>query len=130
MLTGTITKIFPVENIQGKQGTLTKQAFLLKTDGQYPKQVYMTRWGKSIDQYDLSEGEKVTVSFDIESREWQGKWYTDVKVWKVESAGHPMQQPDARVAPVTKHEPVYGQKSQAEHKNTAGINDGTNDLPF
>ena len=32
----------------------------------------------------MTEGIEVKVSFDLESREYNGKWYTDVKAWKVE----------------------------------------------
>ena len=40
-------------------------------------------WGDKIDQFNIKQGETVEVSVDLESREYNGRWYTDVKAWKV-----------------------------------------------
>ena len=40
-------------------------------------------WGEKIDQFNIEEGEIVEVSVDLESREYHGRWNTDVKAWKV-----------------------------------------------
>ena len=40
-------------------------------------------WGDKIDQFNIQQGETVEVSIDLESREYNGRWYTDVKAWKV-----------------------------------------------
>ncbi len=40
-------------------------------------------WGDKIDQFDIKQGENLVVSVDLESREYNGRWYTDVKAWKV-----------------------------------------------
>ena len=44
-------------------------------------------WGDKIDQFDIKKGEQLTVSIDLESREYNGRWYTDVKAWKVSRDG-------------------------------------------
>ena len=44
-------------------------------------------WGDKIDQYNIKQGETVEVSVDLESREYNGRWYTDVKAWKVSRDG-------------------------------------------
>ena len=44
-------------------------------------------WGDKIDQFDIKTGEQLTVSIDLESREYNGRWYTDVKAWKVSRDG-------------------------------------------
>ena len=44
-------------------------------------------WGDKIDQFNLQQGEAVEVSVDLESREYNGRWYTDVKAWKVSRPG-------------------------------------------
>ena len=49
-------------------------------------------WGDKIDQFNVTEGETVTVHFDLESREYNGRWYTDVKAWRIE-------RPDAQAGP-------------------------------
>lgn len=44
-------------------------------------------WGDKISEAQLQVGAQLTISFDVESREYNGRWYTDVKAWKVESGG-------------------------------------------
>jgi hypothetical protein len=82
-LTGKITNILPIQSGTSKSGNeWKKQDFVIETDGQYPKQVCFTKWGGEID-YKI--GQIVTVSFDLESREYQGKYFTDAKAWKIEA---------------------------------------------
>ena len=44
-------------------------------------------WSDKIDELAIKEGENLVVSIDLESREYNGRWYTDVKAWKVTRAG-------------------------------------------
>ena len=83
-LTGKIIKVLPIQSGTGKNGTWKKQEFVVETTGQITRKVCLNIWGDKIDQFNLTEGIEVKVSFDIESREYNGKWYTDVKAWKVE----------------------------------------------
>lgn len=83
-LTGTIIKILPLQSGQGKNGEWKKQEFVVETASQYPKKVCVTVWGDKIDQFQLKEGEQVTASIEIESREYNNRWYTDVKAWRVQ----------------------------------------------
>lgn len=86
-LTGKISQILPLAQGQGKNGTWKKQEYILETPGQYPKKVCVTVWGDRVDDFALQQGEEVTFSIDVESREYNGRWYTDVKAWKVEKSG-------------------------------------------
>ncbi len=61
-----------------------KRDFVIETQEQYPKKVCISLWGDKIDSANLKIGEEVTVSINIESREFKGKWYTNVKAWKIE----------------------------------------------
>ncbi len=81
---GKITKLLPLQTGQGKNGTWKKQEYLLEYGDQYPKTVCFNLWGDKVDQYALTEGESVTVHFDVESREFNGRYYTDVKAWRVD----------------------------------------------
>lgn len=84
---GTVVAILPEVNGQGKNGTWRKQEFVLETQGQYPKKVCVAMWGDKIDQFALNVGDAVVASIDVESREYNQRWYTEVKTWKVEKAG-------------------------------------------
>lgn len=83
-LTGTIKQILKEQSGQGKNGTWRKRDFILETPGKYPQLVCITQWGDQIDKTGLQEGETITASIDIQSREYKGNWYTDVKAWKIE----------------------------------------------
>lgn len=63
-----------------------KREYVLETQETYPRKVHFTLFGDRADQYPLNVGEDVTVSFDIESREFNGRWYTDIRAWKSEPA--------------------------------------------
>jgi hypothetical protein len=83
-ITGTITRVLDEVSGAGRNGPWRKQEYILETEGNYPKPVCMVVWGESIDQFAIREGERITASIDIQSREYNGRWYTDVKAWKVE----------------------------------------------
>lgn len=83
-ITGTVKQILPEQGGQSAKGAWRKQEFVVDTGGNYPKQVCMVMWGDSIDQFGLQEGETITAHIDIQSREYNGRWYTDVKAWRVE----------------------------------------------
>jgi len=86
-LTAKLIQLMPVQTGMGKNGEWRKQSIILETDGMYPKKVCITLWGDKINEAVLQEGSILDVSFDIESREYNGNWYTDLRAWKVEPAG-------------------------------------------
>ena len=85
-INGKLIALLPLQTGQGKNGEWKKQEFIIETSGQYPKKVCITTWGKTVD-YVPSIGTEVNVSFDIESREYNGKYYTEVKAFKIETVG-------------------------------------------
>lgn len=87
-LQGKIIKVFQEKSGEGKKGLWRKQDYILETPGDYPKKVCFCMWGDLIDQSSLSVGDQITASIEIESREYNEKWYTDIKVWKVSVDSH------------------------------------------
>lgn len=85
-VTGRVTQILPEQSGEGKNGPWRKREFILETEGNYPKQICMVQWGDAIDQSAIQEGETVTAHIDLSSREYNGRWYTDVKAWRIERA--------------------------------------------
>lgn len=83
-ITGTVIKLLPEQSGEGRNGPWRKQEFIIETDGTYPRKVCIAVWGDRIDQFSLKEGEKITAAVNIESREFNERWYTDVKAWKVD----------------------------------------------
>jgi hypothetical protein len=83
-ITGRVVQILGEQSGQGRNGPWRKQEFVLETGGEYPKQVCVVQWGDNIDRFGIQDGEELTVHIDLQSREYNGRWYTDVKAWKVE----------------------------------------------
>ncbi len=86
-LNGKIIELLPEKSGESANGPWRKQEYILETDGQYPKKVCFMAWGDKIDQFDIKQGDNLVVSVDLESREYNGRWYTDVKAGKVSRAG-------------------------------------------
>ncbi len=87
-ISGTIKKIMDEVSGEGKFGKWIKQDFVIETKGQYPKKICFSAWGDKADAVKkLSEGETVTVSFNPESREYNERWYTDLRAWKISKGG-------------------------------------------
>ncbi|MBX2845041.1 MAG: DUF3127 domain-containing protein [Saprospiraceae bacterium] len=117
---GKIIQILPEQTGEGRNGTWRKNRFVIETSGQYPKKVCIDVWGDKFDQMSLAEEQFVTASIDVESREWQGKWFTDVKAWKVEQGGGSPQ-------PQASNEPFYAQPQTAP--TTAASPQDTSSIP-
>ena len=86
-ITGEITNVLDEETGTGRKGPWRKQAFILKMPGEYPKEVCVIQWGDNIDKFPVQSGATITAHIDIQSREFNGRWYTDVKAWKIEGTG-------------------------------------------
>ena len=83
-ITGKVLDILPEQSGTSRNGDWRKQEFILEIPGQYPKQVCVVQWGENIDKFAITAGETLTAHIDLQSREYNGRWYTDVKAWKVE----------------------------------------------
>ena len=86
-INGKIIELLPEKSGGSANGTWRKQEYILETEGQYPKKVCFMVWSDKIDEFAIKEGEKLVVTIDLESREYNGRWYTDVKAWKITRAG-------------------------------------------
>jgi len=84
---GTIIALLPLQTGQGKNGQWRKQDIIIETQDQYPKKVCISIWGDKINESQLQIGNELNVSFDVESREYNGRYYTEVKAFKIESVG-------------------------------------------
>lgn len=85
---GKIIQLLDLESGEGKNGTWKKQEYIIETlDSKYPKKVCVAVWGDKIDQFALKQDETVTASIEIESREFNSKWYTNVQAWRIQREG-------------------------------------------
>lgn len=88
-ISGKIIQVLPLQQGIAKSSgnPWKKQEYVLETHDNFPRKVKFDFFGERVDQYPLAIGEEVTVSFDLESREFNGRWYTDVRAWKAEKQG-------------------------------------------
>jgi hypothetical protein len=83
-LTAKILTLLPLQTGNGKNGDWKKQDFILETGDTYPKKICISVWGDKINSQVLVVGNELKIDFDVESREYNGRWYTDVKAWRIE----------------------------------------------
>lgn len=125
-LTGKLVKVLPEQSGQGKNGTWTKQQFVIETIDQFPKQVCLMAWGeKAGDLNQFAPGDTMKVAISIESREYNDRWYTDVRAWRIESAEGADQQPASAPAP-RRSEP----RAAAADRPLTTFEEEDNGLPF
>lgn len=88
-LEGRIVRKLNVQTGTSARGAWAKQEFIFEyKEGNFPAQVCMNVWGeekvKELDR--IQVGDQVRVSFNLSSREYNGRWYTDVRAWRIEPA--------------------------------------------
>lgn len=86
LLSARLTQLLPIQTGTVKNGEWKKQDIIVETDGQYPKKVYISIWGDKINDGQLHLGNLLKIDFDIESREYNSKWFTNIKAWKIDAA--------------------------------------------
>lgn len=103
--TGKVIQVLPMQSgtsANGKQWSV--QGFVIETHDQYPKKQYIELFGEERIKENIPNiDDEVTASVDIESREFNGRWYTSVRAWKVtkgtaQPAAQPMVAPATQVA--------------------------------
>jgi hypothetical protein len=85
-LTAKLIQLLPLQTGTGKNGEWKKQDIIVETDGEYPKKVCISIWGEKINESQLIVGNTLIIDLNIESKEFSGKWYTEIKAWKIEVA--------------------------------------------
>ncbi len=108
-----------VQNGNSARGAWCKQDFIVETIETYPRKICMNVWGddKVAELSGYNIGETLTISVNIESREFNGRWYTDVRAWRIQRDNVV----PAAAAPDMAADPFIG-------AGTDGEEDG--DLPF
>ena len=135
---GKIIQILPEQSGIGRNGNPWKvQPYVLETLDQYPRKVHFEVFGEDrIKQNPCDIDQVVTVSFDIESREFNGRWYTSIRAWRIQQ-GDTTQgaaQPAATAPQQAQPAAQPAASAEATPANVdpfdANAGDGTSDLPF
>ncbi len=100
------------------------QEYVIENHDQYPRKMCFEVFGADkIAQFDIKMGEELTVSFDIDARQWQDRWFNSIRAWKVERVAAPSMG-TAAPADVVPFPPADA--AQVNFSET----DATDDLPF
>ena len=89
-LEGTLRQKLGVQSGTSARGPWAKQEFIVEfPDGNFSSQACFTAWGQDkvaeLDKYQV--GDRVKVSFNLKSREFNGRWYNDLQIWRIAPAG-------------------------------------------
>lgn len=135
---GKIIQVLPEQTGIGRNGNPWKvQPYVLETLDQYPRKVHFEVFGEDrIKQNPCELDQLVTVSFDIESREFNGRWYTSIRAWRIQqgdttqaAAVPPTAAPQPAVAPEAQTAVTMDPTANVDPFD-ASAGEGTSDLPF
>lgn len=116
---GTVFKLLPATKGTSARGEWQRQDVVFDTtEGTFARKICVTFFNKPEDVARLSEGAAFTVSVNIESREYNGRWYTDIRAWRI--------QPKQASAPAGAPE----MPPMAEEPSFAASPAEVDDLPF
>jgi len=136
-LEGTISQKLGVQSGTSARGQWAKQEFILEfPDGNFTSQACFTAWGQDkvqeLAKYQV--GDKVKVSFNLKSREFNGRWYNDLQIWRLAPAGQaapvaPAQTPAYQASAPTA--PMYEAPAPTLDDMPGDLpGEDTEDLPF
>ena len=123
-LTAKLIQILPLQSGMGRNGEWKKQDIVVETQDQYPKKVCISLWGDKFQHVALNLNETYTIDFDVESREYNGRWYTDVKAWKM------VAESNNSTPPSTDGIPDAPEIPEPADPFGGGAPEGIDDLPF
>ena len=119
---GTVYKILPVTKGTSARGEWQRQDVVFEmNEGSFTRKICVTFFNKPEDVARLKEGSAYNVSVNIESREYNGRWYTDVRAWRVQ----PKQEAAPAPAPTPEMPPLGDEPSYS-----APASADVDDLPF
>ena len=128
---GVVYKIMPPVKGTSARGEWQRQEVIFDLPSEFSRKVCVIFFNKESEVARLREGATYTVSFNLESREYNGRWYTDVRAWRVQSKeeqaapapsyGAPPSAPAADLPPLGGEEPASASGSAAQE---------VDDLPF
>ena len=133
-ITGKVVRLGALTEGTSARGPWRKQDLIIETEEQFPKTVCLTCWTNQIDEIQkFAPGQAIKAQIDLSSREFNGKWYTDVRVWRFDPVGatapaaapEPAQQPSMHQTP-----PAAAPASAPTTEYFPPAEDSVDDLPF
>ena len=145
-ITGKIIAVLPANSgTSARTGNpWMSQTYVIETQGQYPKKLAFDVFGEErIKQFNIQQGEELTVRFDIDAHEYQGRYFNQIRAFNVEKSGQQTtQQPTPQPTDNVANTQAQQQAPQQQNMFNAGSQNATpyqptqqqqadqNDLPF
>ena len=85
---GKVVRLGNLTEGTSARGPWRKQELIIETEEQYPRTVCLICWTNQIEEIQkFAPGQTIKAQIEISSREFNGKWYTDVRVWRFDPVG-------------------------------------------
>lgn len=132
-LQGKVIAALPERSGVSARGEWKVQEFVIEThDTQFPRKMLFNVFGaERLQRFNIQVGQEVLVAFDIDAREYNGRWYNDIRAYDVRqvdpaavAAGAPIAAPDNAPVPAQNEDPLAGGAMSAEAMDSA------DNLPF
>ncbi len=128
---GKVVRLGNLTEGTSPRGAWRKQELIIETLEQYPKQVCLVCWGDRVaEAQNFTPGQVIKAQISIESREFNGKWYTDVRPFRFE-----MEMPQQQSQPIQQTQQFTSQTFEQQPQNNIPVTDyfttdNGDDLPF
>ena len=130
---GKVVRLGNLTEGTSARGPWRKQDLIIETEEQYPRTVCLTCWTNQIEEIQkFAPGQTIKAQIEISSREFNGKWYTDVRVWRFDPVGvaaAPVAAPAQPVQQPMMHQTPPVAAPAQDYYPPAG-EDSVDDLPF
>lgn len=133
-LTGRIIAVMPAQSgVSARTGNnWMSQEYVIEVPGQYPRKCVFRLFGEDkIKQFNIQQGEDLTIQFDIDAHEYNGRWFNEIRAWNVLRGQQPQQPAAAPMAdPQATPFPPAGATAPFPPAQEAADGGSADDLPF
>ena len=122
-LQGKVIIVLDPRSGESARGKWVSQEYVIETHDQYPRKMVFNVFGADrIEQFKIKAGEEITVSFDIDAHEYNGRWFNNIRAWNIQRMDAAASQAASPV-PAADAQAPFPPAAQSEEEST-------DDLPF
>lgn len=122
-LQGKVIAVLPERSGVSARGEWKTQDYVIETHDQYPRKMVFNVFGADrIALFAIKAGEEITVSFDIDAHEYQGRWFNSIRAWNIQRVDAAASQAASPV-PAADAQAPFPPAAQSEEESA-------DDLPF
>lgn len=130
-LQGKIIAVMPEKSGVSARGEWKAQDYVVETHDAYPKKMVFSVFGADrISRFNIQVGQEVTVSFDIDAHEYQGRWFNSIRAFDVRLVDPATVGAQPGVVPGSAFGPAPEAPAQPAAQPAAAAEDKVDDLPF